>query len=184
MAEHDKSRELVESDEADAEGLKLGQQQGEALTRTLRHMTGDIAQTGDEVESGEYLIAFAIEKAEGMHVPEGGDLRWQEPGEENAHVEVAVRDAADGRFIPGLKVFVTITSGSGEEIGTHEHPLLWHPYLYHYGRNWKLPSSGRYDLKIAFDPPEFPRHDEKNGRRFLARGEVTFSGVGIETGQD
>ena len=45
---------------------------------------------------------MAVEEAEGMYVPKDGALEWQEPGDRNAHVEVAVRDAAEGRLIPGL----------------------------------------------------------------------------------
>jgi hypothetical protein len=175
---------LVPSDEGDRKGLELGRAQGEALTRTLRHMTDEIAHDGREVQSGEYLVAFAVEEAEGMWVPKGGDLEWVEPEDENAHIEVAVRDAADGRLIPGLKIEATVIDGDGQEIGTQELPLLWHPYLYHYGKNWTLPADGSYTLKVRFDAPAFARHDEKNGRRFLKGAEVTFDNVKIERGQD
>ncbi len=108
---------LVPSDEGDEKGLELGRAQGEALTRTLRHMTEEIAHDGREVQAGEYLVAYAVEEAEGMWVPKDGDLAWSEPGEENAHIEVAVRDAADGRLIPGLRIEATIIDGDGNEIG-------------------------------------------------------------------
>ncbi len=175
---------LVASDEGDRKGLELGRAQGEALTRTLRHMTDEIAHDGRELQSGEYLVAYAVEEAEGMWVPKGGDLEWSEPDDENAHIEVAVRDAADGRLIPGLKVEATVIDGEGKEVGSHELPLLWHPYLYHYGRNWTLPSDGTYTLKVRFDAPGFARHDRKNGRRFLQGAEVTFEGVRVKRGQD
>lgn len=119
-----------------------------------------------------------------MWVPKGGDLEWSKPGDENAHIEVAVRDAADGRLIPGLQVEATVIDGDGNELGSHEMPLLWHPYLYHYGRNWRLPADGSYTLKVRFDAPTFARHDEKNGRRFLKGAEVTFENVRVKRGQD
>lgn len=175
---------LVPSDEGDEKGLELGRAQGEALTRTLRHMTGEIAHDGREVQSGEYLVAYAVEEAEGMYVPDGDGLEWAEPTDENAHIEVAVRDAADGRLIPGLKVEATVIDARGEEVGTHELPLLWHPYLYHYGRNWTLPEDGRYTLKVRFGAPTFARHDRKNGRRFLKGAEVVFEDVRVKRGQD
>ena len=184
MASKGAGGRLMTSEEADRKGLELGREQGEAMGRTLRHMLDEIADTGDEVRTGDYLIAFAAEEAEGMYVPDGDDLRWQEPEDENIHIEIAVRDAADGRLIPNLKVFVTITAADGKKVGTHEQPLLWHPYLYHYGRNWKLPGSGRYDLHVRFDAPAFPRHDKKNGKRFLAGGEAVFRGVELETGKE
>lgn len=184
MTKQNGTNPLVPSDEGDKKGLELGRAQGEALTRTLRHMTDEIAHDGREVQSGEYLVAYAVEEAEGMWVPKGGELEWVEPEDENAHIEIAVRDAADGRLIPGLKVEATVIDGDGKEIGTHELPFLWHPYLYHYGRNWTLPADGSYTLKVRFDAPAFARHDEKNGRRFLKGAEVVFDNVKVERGQD
>lgn len=184
MAEAAGMKPLVPSDEGDRKGLELGRAQGDALTRTLRHMTDEIAHDGGEVQSGEYLIAYAVEEAEGMWVPAEGDLEWKEPEDENAHIEIAIRDAADGRLIPGLKVEATVVDGDGKEIGPHEMPLLWHPYLYHYGRNWTLPADGRYTLRVRFDPPTLARHDKKNGRRFLKGAEVIFENVTIRRGQD
>jgi hypothetical protein len=61
---------------------------------------------------------------------------WRDPGEENVHVEVSVRDASGGRFVPGVRVFATLIDPDGNEVGTHEQPLIWHPMIYHYGRNW------------------------------------------------
>ena len=184
MADGNGATPLVLSDEGDEKGLELGRAQGEALTRTLRHMTDEIAHDGREVQSGEYLVAYAVEEAEGMYVPKNGELEWSEPSEENAHIEIAIRDAADGRLIPCLKVEATVIDANGNEIGTHEMPLLWHPYLYHYGRNWTLPADGSYTLRVRFDAPTFARHDEKNGKRFLKGAEVTFDNVKVERGQD
>ena len=174
--------ELTASDEGDRKGLELGRAQGEALTKTLKHMTDEIATDGGEAQVGEYLIAYAVEKAEGMYVPKDGKLEWTPPGAHNAHVEIAVRDAADGRLIPGLDVEVTLTGPDGTTHGPHKLPLLWHPYLYHYGRNWTVPGDGRYGLHVRFGQPTMPRHDKKNGKRFLSGAEHTFDGVKIETG--
>ena len=183
MADENRKR-LFPSDEADKQGLALGREQGEALTRTLKHMTDNIAHDGREVEHGEYLVAYAVEEAEGMYAPSNAGLEWQEPGDANAHIEVAVRDAADGRLIPSLKIEATLVAPDGTTVGTHELPLLWHPYLYHYGRNWRVPGDGDYTLHVRFQPPSFPRHDKANGHRFLKGGDVTFENVSIKTGQD
>lgn len=175
---------LVESDEADQAGLDLGKAQGDALTRTLEHMTGTIAHDGREINVGEYLVAYAVEEAEGMYMPKDGKLEWVYPTDENAHIEVAVRDPADGRLIPGLEVDATLIGPDGGDLGTHRLPLLWHPYLYHYGRNWTVPGDGHYKLRVRFAPPQFPRHDKTNGHRFVAGCDVTFDNVAIKTGQD
>ncbi len=175
---------LKPSDEADGLGLALGRAEGQAFGRTLKHMLEDVADAGEEIESGDYMIAYAVEKAEGMYVPRNGGFEWQPPENENIHIEISVRDAADGRMIPGLDVDVTVTDADGKEVGTHRQPLLWHPYLYHYGRNWHIPGDGTYRLRVRFNAPNFHRHDRKNGNRFNKGADVTFEEVILKTGRE
>jgi hypothetical protein len=172
------------SSEADEQQLQLAHAQGDAYARALEHMVSAVAEDGGEQAAGPYRVGYAVEKAEGMYAWSDGNLEWQEPTEENLHVEIAVCDGADGRFVPALRVTATLISAEGEEIGTHEHPLLWHPMLYHYGRNWKVPGDGTYTLRVHIDPPQFMRHDEINGKRFTEPVDVEFSGVQAKTGQD
>jgi hypothetical protein len=182
MARH--RSKLKVSEEGDAKGLRLGRAEGAAYGRTLRHMTDEVADAGGAVRYGDYIIGYAIEKAEGMYMPgRGGRLKWMEPKATNAHLEVSVRDAADGRFIPVLDITVTVTDARGKKIGKHKEPLIWHPYLYHYGRNWRLPGDGRYSLRVQFPAPKFHRHDEKNGKRMSKGADVLFRNVKIETGK-
>lgn len=173
-----------DTDEADAQQLSLARQQGEAYGRALEHMTGVVASDGGEQEAGEYQIGYAVEEAEGMYEWDAGELRWREPDGENLHLEVSVRDRSDGRFVPGVRVLATLITPDGKEVGTHELPLLWHPMLYHYGRNWTVPADGEYTLRVRVDPPTFMRHDETNGRRFIEPVEVEFTGVKVERGTD
>ena len=70
-----------------------------------------------------------------------------------------------------------------KQIGSHEQPFLWHPWLYHYGRNWHVPGDGNYKLAVQVEPPTFMRHDKKNGKRYAEPVEVIFPKVKIETGQ-
>ena len=56
--------------------------------------------------------------------------------------------------------------------------------IYHYGRNWIVPSDGGYTLRVRVEPPTFMRHDEVNGKRFIEPVEVEFTGVRIETGKE
>jgi hypothetical protein len=171
------------SSEADEQQLQLAREQGDAYGRALKHMVTEVAENGGEKAAGPYRVAYAVEEAEGMYAWSDGELVWQEPSAENLHVEIAVRDGADGRFVPGLCVTATLLTDDGEEIGTHEHPLLWHPMIYHYGRNWKVPHDGAYTLRVHIDPPRFMRHDEINGKRFGEPVDVAFSGVQAKTGQ-
>ena len=170
------------SDEATKKQLALARKQGAAYEAALQHMVQKEAQ-GSEKHAGDYIVAYAVESAEGMYHREGDELTWQEPQSENVHVEISVRDGADGRFVPGLAVFVTLYDSNGQQIGRHQQPFLWHPWLYHYGRNWTVPGDGQYRLHVRIEPAEFGRHDKENGRRYWKPVEVEFSEVEIETGQ-
>jgi hypothetical protein len=66
--------------------------------------------------AGHDLIALVNEQAEGMCAPSNdAALVWREaPEKANAHIEVAVADAGDGRFLPGLTVDVTVLDGDTE----------------------------------------------------------------------
>jgi len=175
----------VPSDEADARQLELARQEGTAYHRSLLYMVEEVAHTGATKVAGDYLVGIAQEEAEGLYQPDGaGGLRWVEPEEENCHIEVSVSDAADHRFIPGLEIEVTLTAAGGETVGPFPVPFLWHPGLYHYGADVKVPGSGRYDVTVAIAAPTFHRHDKTNGRRYARPVTVTFEGVDIETGRE
>lgn len=180
--EHDGPPMEPDTSEASARQLELAREQGEAYGRALEHMTNEVAHDGGEQEAGHCRVGYAVEEAEGMYEWADGELVWRDPDGENVHVEVSVRDAGDGRFVPGVHVLATLIDPDGEEVGTHEQPLLWHPMIYHYGRNWTVPADGRYTLRVRVEPPTFMRHDEVNGKRFTDPVEVEFQGVGIERG--
>ena len=173
---------LKPSDEANEEQIRLANKQGEALQEALKHMTQKEAHGGQK-EAGDYVIAWANEKAEGMYMLRDGQLEWQEPQGENTHLEVAVCSAADGRFIPGLTVHATLVDRNGKEVGTHRQEFLWHPWLYHYGRNWQVPDEGPYTLRVRVDTPDFPRHDKTNGKIFTEPVEVEFQDIRLELGK-
>jgi hypothetical protein len=173
---------LHASNEATKRQIELAREQGEAQTHALEAMKEETGHAG-QVRAGDYVIGYAVEEAEGLYRWRDGELEWEEPTHENAHVEVVVADAADGRFVPGLEVTVNIRAGADRDFGTYEQPLLWHPWLLHYGRNWTLPGDGTYDLRVHVEPLRMPRHDKKNGRRFAKPVDVTFRGVRIETGR-
>jgi hypothetical protein len=87
--------------EATARQLELAREQGEAYGRALEYMIGEVAHDGGEQPAGHFLVGYAVEDAEGMYEWVDGDLVWRDPGDENLHVEVSVRDAGDGRFAAG-----------------------------------------------------------------------------------
>lgn len=174
------------SDEADARQLALARREGEAYGEALEYMVSEVADTGGEQRGGDYVIAFAQERAEGMYRPGANDeLAWEEPAAgENCHLEIAVRDAGDGRFVPYLTVRVMLTPAEGgQRVGPVVLPFLWHPGLYHYGANLAVAGDGEYSLHVRVEPPSFPRHDRTNGRRYAECVEVEFPRVRITTGR-
>ena len=172
-----------DTDEADARQLDAARAEGESYGRSVELMVGSVAEGGGCVPAGDYQVGYAVEEAEGMYVWRDGGLVWTEPEEENLHVEVVVRDGADGRFVPELEVYATLIDPDGNEVGTHQQPFLWHPMLYHYGRNWKVPGDGTYTLRVRIDPPQFMRHDKVNGKRYTVVARAEFTGVEVKPGR-
>lgn len=171
------------SSEADKKQLELARAQGDAYGNALKHMTDVVADDGGERLAGHFRIGYAVEKAEGMYEWTGSELEWKDPATENLHVEVAVRDASDGRFVPDVRVTVTLIDPDGHEVGTHEQAMMWHPMLWHYGQNWTVPVDGTYRMKVHVEPPTFMRHDEINGIRFTDAVDVEFDNVKVTRGQ-
>ena len=172
------------SDELTEGGKERAAEAGDVYRDTVEYFISEVAHTGDTKEVGDYLVGFAQEEAEGMYSLEGeGELTWNAPDEENCHVEVVVADGADGRFVPELDVTATLENDDEFE-EEFDVPFLWHPSMYHYGKNVEVPGDGEYDLTIQVEAPTFRRHDEENGNRYAEDVEVTFEGVDIETGQD
>lgn len=172
------------SSEATESQLAHAVAQGDAYRRALDYMATNIAADGGKQAAGDYIVAYAIEEAEGMYALEDGALMWHNPGPTNAHVEVAVQDGADGRFVPGLDVTATLVTPSGRELGPHPQAFVWHPMLYHYARNWEVPEDGEYTLRVHIAPATFMRHDEINGRRYVEPVDVEFTNVKIQRGSE
>lgn len=172
------------SEEVDDRQLELARKAGDAYQEALEYMVTEVANTGDKREAGDYMVGFAQEEAEGLYaVTDDGDLEWRPPDEENCHVEIAVCDADDGRFLPEVDVEVTVLDADDDLVTTFAPSFLWHPGLFHYGANVTLPDDGEYTLTVHVEPPTFHRHDEANGDRYADTVEVSFEDVHLETGR-
>ena len=184
MAEqHTHGTTYDKSDESTLTEIGVGKAEGAAYAGALKYLTTMEASDSGQQEIGDYLIAYSIENAEGLYHMESGQLVWHEPKEENCHLEIAVCNAADGRFLPGLKVHAKLTeSATGKSIGDYELPFLWHPWVYHYGKNLAIPRDEKYKLNVHVDAPDFARHDRVNGRRFHDALDATFE-ITIKTGR-
>jgi hypothetical protein len=169
------------SNEAEPEQLEIARAQGSTYGRALQAMdeeSGAVTQ-----RAGDYLVAFVQEHAEGMYELEDGRLVWREaPEEANVHLEIAVADAADGRFVPGLDITLTLLEGE-RELFTTTMPFLWHPYLYHYGTNARVQGEGPYGVRVRIGPPTFMRHDPINGKRYEQPVELSFEDRRFELGR-
>jgi len=173
---------MAESNEAEPGQLSVARRQGDSYGAALDAMA---EEDGAAVtRAGDYVVALVNEQAEGMYAPaEGGELVWREaPEEANAHIEVAVADGADGRFVPGLEVTVTLMEGE-RELFTERAPFLWHPFLHHYGFNARVPGAGPFTVRLRIDPPEYMRHDPRNGKRYAEPVDVVFTDVEFEPGR-
>lgn len=167
--------------------LALAKAQGAALSHTVDAMWAQ-AVSGAARPVGDYRVGYAVEYAEAYwYYTSDGDFEYkigvEQSAEKNAHVEVVPLDARSGRFIPGLHVTATLFDTGGHKIGTHRQPFMWHPWLYHYGENWRIPESGVYKLRVRFQPPEFRRYGRAAGKRFAKPVDIEFDHVRMETGQ-
>lgn len=172
------------SEEVDERQLELAREAGDAYREAAEYMLSEVAETGAEARAGDLVVAVAQEHAEGMYRPDDGRLEWREPADgDNCHLEVVVADADDGRFVPNLDVRATVEAENGELVGPEPVPFVWHPGLYHYGRNLEVPGDGTYAVTVAVEPPSFPRHDRTNGDRYAEPVEVRFEDLEFSTGQ-
>lgn len=172
------------SDEADRKQLELARQEGGKYLASLEYMANEVADNGGKQRAGDFIVAFAQERAEGMYEMKDGTLQWVAAEDyKNCHMEIAVLDATDHRFVPYLDITCTLMK-DGEDPIEFKPEFLWHPGLYHYGKDLTVPGDGTYDLHVAIAAPTFPRHDEVNGRRYGAPVEVTFEGIAVTTGRE
>lgn len=172
-----------QTDEATAQGLKFATQEGDIYHQSVKYFVENVAIDGALKPAGEYIVGFSVEHAEPLYFPLGGDLKLVNPAEDNAHLEVVVMDATDHRFVPELDIYVTVHEQSGKKIGTYRLPFLWHPTMYHYGVDVRVPAEGQYDVTVEIDTPRFPRHDKVNGKRYTEPVTAEFQGITIKTGR-
>ncbi|MEG3632789.1 iron transporter [Micromonospora palythoicola] len=172
---------MAPSNEATEEQLDVARTQGNAYHRAMRAMAEE--EGAHTAQVGDYLIGFVNEEAEGMYALDDDQLVWREAAEDaNVHLEVAVADAADGRFVPGLAVHLRL-SRDGAPILAADLPFLWHPFLHHYGTNASVPDEGPYRVTIRVAAAGFMRHDPVNGRRYERPVEVHFDNVSLANGR-
>jgi hypothetical protein len=173
---------LHDREETTQRQLHVARAQGDAYGSAFAQLRAAGTTDSGEEYCGDYWIGYAVGPAMGVYEWTRAELEWREPGEENLHVAITVRDAGDGRFVPGLRVVVTLIDPTGNVVGSREQPLLWHPMVYHYGGNWKVEASGVHSLHVNVEPPKFMRTDVLNGDRLLAPAQIDFDRVKVDVG--
>lgn len=166
---------------------RAAKNQGAAYKQALTLMQDDVDSYKTK-ESDNYIVTLACEEAEGMYRPENDqDLTWQVPDKGmNKHLEIAVQDKYDGRFVPALDIHVKATSPTNGNVAYDDSlPFLWHPFLWHYGSNWQIDDDGStYDFVVTIAQPTFGRHDEQNGKRYPRAVTLEFGDFELESGRE
>lgn len=174
--------------DAAAAATELAQAPGAAYHQTLGALYENV-NAGEARQVGDYLVGYAIDYALATwNLDEAKNkFRYEIDTEEttqlNAHVEATVQEARTGRFVPGLHLTATLADAQGHDLGTHELPFEWHPWVFHYGENWRVPRSGpAYRLRLRAEAPTFRRYGRTAGQVFSRRFDVSFDSVRVVTG--
>ncbi|WP_373055863.1 hypothetical protein [Zunongwangia sp. H14] len=176
----------AENTENEKEWMPLAQNQGRAIKDALNAMISSTAMDGEEIQIGDYLLTYAVEYAESFWEVKDGKLRFnmraEQSTEKNAHVEVVVRDVQTGRIIPGFQV--TTSFYKNNDLVEKVSPgMMWHPWLYHYGLNIRVPKEGKYQLEVTAPAPEVRRYGREYGNHFAEDINYRFDDVDVEVGQ-
>ncbi len=159
---------------------------GNAYVNTLQEMYKQ-ATDGKDTIAGDYFVAVADEYSEGYWLYDNKfryKMENEQSSETNAHIEVAVLDANTKRFMHNLHVTATIYDENEKKINSMMEHFMWHPWLYHYGDNWRVPSAGKkYHIHVHVDPPAYRRYGKIYGKQFTASEDIDFYNIEIKTGQ-
>jgi len=161
---------------------RLAKKQGEAYQVSYEILMAEDPHAVVEVD--DYRIMASFEPAEGMYGPRpDGSLAWETPGDDdNQHFEVIVRDRHDGRFLPGLDVHLRLFDADGQKVAETTVPFIWHPFVFHYGIDGRIPAEGDYTAEVVIPIPRFHRHDEVRGKRYTRDVTVRLGPVHLKPG--
>jgi len=172
------SERLARGDSRQTESL--ARNEGDVIDRPLSEMLRGADVSGSQVRSGDYKVAVVVQAARGTWADRNGQLSYDSPNGNIGpvdHLDVSIRDATTGRFIPGLKVRATILDSRRREVDTYLMPFTWHPWMNHYGLNVPVPGKGRYTVRVRADAPAFRRFGSTALRKFNKAVDVTVRNV-------
>jgi hypothetical protein len=164
----------------------LKQAQGSAYSDALDYLA-TIVDYSSSTTVDDYIITLAAEESEGMYYKSenSDEISWHPPAKDkNQHLEIVVQDKDDKRFIPELDITAELFDDQQNSLGVKSCPFLWHPYIFHYGSMWHLADEGTYSVKVLIKRPEFGRHDEVLGKRYLHDVAVTFDNIQLSPSRE
>lgn len=82
----------------------------------------------------------------------------------------------DGRFVPAMRVGVTLLDEAGTVVGAGEHALVWDRLAHQYGRNWHVEGEGPHSMRVRVEPPI---HAQAEGDEAMTPMEVEFSSLDL-----
>ena len=171
---------MIASDVATKSQLEGAAEEGEAVGRELDWVAREESAASGALAAGDYVVTYLITPADDFYDLEAAQSSSPahhttvQPG--SAHVSVVVRDAADGRSVPGLDVRATLRASNGVATRTASLPFGWHPVLNRYGDNMILPG-GPFTIEVRIARPMYARHDSVNGNRYIRPVVARFPNV-------
>ena len=128
---------------------------------------------------GDYVVAVTHGHPQGRYEAAGGGLIWREPAPgSTVRLDIAVADAADGRFVPGLTVYVALER-DGRTHAAQRCCFRWHPVMHRYATDLRV-LDGVYDLTVRIAAPGFARLDRVAGRRYADPVVLRFAAVRLD----
>jgi hypothetical protein len=154
----------------------LAREQGDAYGDALQHATHLAAGDSGECRTGDYWITYLLDSPRRIYTWAEGKPVWHEPEGADLYVGIAVRHATDGRFIPAMRVGVTLLDEGERVVGAGEHSLVWDPLAHQYGRNWHVEGEGPHSMRVRVEPPIRAQAGSDEGMPPI---EVEFSGLDL-----
>ncbi|HKJ40881.1 MAG TPA: hypothetical protein VKA27_02260 [Sunxiuqinia sp.] len=178
-------KDPVRSDNQNA-WLALAVAQGRAEQDALETMMGKVATDGKEEQNGDYLVAYTYDYAAGYWELKAGKLKYNnriiQSTEKNGNIGIIVMDKMTGRFLPNLTISARFLYDLNPIVKVNPE-LVWHPWLYHYAQNIRIPGGKSYTLQVHADPPAFRRYDKNIGEIMNKPIDISFSDIKVKSGQ-
>ncbi len=137
--------------------------------------------SGEEKADGDYFVAYAVEAASSSILGRRRRNDARDFGDDNARLDVLVRDSRTGRLIPFLAPQASLeTPGELHDKGSLA--PMQHPWLNLYGRYLRLERKTSYRLRITLEAPDFRRWG-RHSERFALPAQVVFEELSLHPSQ-